>query len=75
MALSSRIRTAVADLAGRLRMRVKNSHRLLGRELQGVLDNSADPSCCTRDTVDHVKSVVLSPTREPSAHDGESVPR
>jgi hypothetical protein len=62
------IRTAVADLAGRLRTRVKNSHRSLGRELQHVLDESASPSCCVGDTIEGVKSLVSEPLRPLPPH-------
>jgi hypothetical protein len=69
------IRTAVADLAGRLRTRVKNSHRSLGRELQHVLDESAHTSCCVGDTVEGVKSLVSSVPAELTPRDRESGPK
>jgi hypothetical protein len=69
------IRTAVADLAGRLRTRVKDSHRSLGRELQHVLDESAHTSCCVQDTVEGVKNLVSSVPAEPTPRDRESGPK
>jgi hypothetical protein len=62
------IRTAVADLTGRLWTRVKSFHGSLGRELQYVLDESASPSCCTQDTVEGVKSLVSEPLRPLPPH-------
>jgi hypothetical protein len=75
LALNPWIRTAMADLAGRLRTRVKNSHRSLGRELQHVLDESAHTSCCVQDTVEGVKSLVCSVPSEPTPRDRESGPK
>jgi len=66
------IRIAMADLAGRLRERVKRSHRTLDRELRQVLDESASPSCCFQDTVERVKSFVAPTPAEPAVRDGES---
>ena len=75
MAWNPWIRTAVADLAGRLRTRVKSLHGSLGRELQHVLDESAHSSCCAEDAVEGVKSLVSSVPAEPTPRDRESGPK
>ena len=75
MAWNPSIRTAVADLAGRLWTRVKSSHDSLERELQHVLNESASPSCCVKDTVQGVRSLVSSVPPEPTPHDRKSGPK
>jgi hypothetical protein len=75
LAWNPSIRTAVADLAGRLRIRVKSLHGSLGRELQHILDESESPSCCAQATVEGVKSLVSSEPAEPTPRDRESGPK
>jgi len=63
VALNPSIRVALADLADRLRTRMKSLNGSLGRELQHVLDESATPSCCAGDAVEGVKCLFSEPLR------------
>jgi hypothetical protein len=45
---------------------MRNSHLFLERRMKRVLDESASPSCCVGDKVEHVKSLVIREGREPA---------
>jgi hypothetical protein len=61
----------VTHLAGRLRARLRDLHRHVGRGMKQALDESANPSCCVQDKIERVRSLVIAESDEAEPREAE----